>query len=57
MRRSRGVVALLGSALLGIALIAAAQPGQGPDLGKRWTSAAPLVGSRMVAPLLGKRWS
>ena len=57
MRRSRGVIALLETIFLGFVLIAAAQGGPGPDLGKRWTSAAPLVGSQVVTPLLGKRWS
>jgi hypothetical protein len=58
MRRARGVLALLCSAFLGLVLVAAAQPGarHAPDLGKRWTAAAPAANAGTPAPLLGKRW-
>jgi hypothetical protein len=58
MRRARGVLALLRSVLLGLILVAAAQPGavHAPYLGKRWAAAAPPGDARIPAPLLGKRW-
>jgi len=57
MRRGPGAAALLRSLVLGLVLIAAAQPGQGrsPDLGKRW-AAHPVAAAHLVTPLLGKRW-
>lgn len=58
MRRVPGVRALLRSALLGLVLVAAAQPGSGraPDLGKRWAAAPPPASAHFLAPALGKRW-
>ena len=57
MRRAPGAAALLRSVVLGLILVAAAQPGQGrsPDLGKRW-AAQPVAAAHLVTPLLGKRW-
>jgi hypothetical protein len=59
MRCARGVLALICSGLLGLALIAVAQPGAGPalDLGKRWAAAAPSGNARVVVLDLGKRWA
>ena len=56
MRRVRGVLALPGSVLLGLVLVAAAQPGAGgaPDVGKSWAAAAQAAAGH--APLLPKRW-
>ncbi len=58
MRRARGVLALLSSVLLGLVLIAAAQPGavHAPDVGKRWAVAARPGDAGVPAPLVGKRW-
>lgn len=58
MRRAPGVRALLRSALLGVVLIVAGQPGAGhaPDLGKRWAAPSPYRTAHIQAPLLGKRW-
>ena len=57
MRRSWGVLALLRSVLLGLVLVAAAQPGasHAQDLGKRWAAAARPGASH--AQDLGKRWA
>lgn len=59
MRRAGGVLALFRSALLGLVLVTAAQPGavHAPDLGKRWAAAPPSAIARVPAPRLGKRWS
>jgi hypothetical protein len=59
MRRARGVVALLSSVLLGLVLIAAAQPGpvHAPDVGKGWAAAARPGDAGVPAPLVAKRWS
>lgn len=58
MRRSRGVVALFCSVLLGLALVAAAgpDPGRGSEVGGRRVGAAPRVAVIDTAPDLGKRW-
>jgi hypothetical protein len=57
MRHALGVVALVCSVLLGLALIAADRPdpGRGQAAGGRWIGAAPLAGA-LAAPHLGKRW-
>ena len=59
MRHAPGALALLRSLLLGLALIAAAQPGAGPAtlLGKRWAAAAPSGSVRAPGTFLGKRWA
>jgi hypothetical protein len=61
MRRTRGVFALLRSVLLGLAVIAAAQPGNvrapAPLVVKRWASVAPSGAVRAPAPLVVKRWA
>jgi hypothetical protein len=58
MRRARGLVALLSSVLLGLALLAAAQPsaGRAPDSGT-YRALAAQSGPGTLVPLLGKRWS
>jgi hypothetical protein len=58
MRRARGVLALLSSVLLGLALIAAAQPGalHAPEVGKRWAAAVRPGDAGVPRPLVGKRW-
>jgi hypothetical protein len=58
MRNSRGVVALVCSLLLGLALVAAATPDPGPgsDPGARGVRVAPLVAALDTAPAVGKRW-
>ena len=58
MRRARGVVALLSSVLLGLVLIAAAQPGavHASDVGKGWAAAARPGDAGVRAPLVAKRW-
>lgn len=58
MRRAPGVLALLSSVLLGLALVGAAQPrsGHAPDLGKRWAAVAPPASAHVLTPTLGKRW-
>ena len=59
MRRAPGACALLRSALLGLVLLAAAQPGAGraPDVAKRWAAGAPPAAAHLVTPLVAKRWS
>jgi hypothetical protein len=58
MRHARGLVALLSSLLLALALIAAAQPstGSAPDRGTHRALAA-VSRPGTPAPLVGKRWS
>jgi len=58
MRHAPGVFALLRSVLLGLALIAAAQPGAGPAplVVTRLAAAAPSGNVRAPAPLVVKRW-
>ena len=53
MRHARGVVALVCSVLLGLALVAAHRPG--PAAGARSIGAAPLAAAVGTADL-GKRW-
>ena len=58
MRHARGVVALVCSVLLGLALVAAARsdPGRGLVAGARSVEGAPLAAALDTAPDLGKRW-
>jgi hypothetical protein len=58
MRRSRGVLVLLGSVLVGLVVISASQPwpGHAPDIGKRWVAAAAPRSAGAPGPLIGKRW-
>ncbi len=57
MRHARGPVALLSSVLLGLSLLAAAQPSAvpAPDTGTHRALAAHSSPGTLV-PLLGKRW-
>jgi len=59
MRRAPGVLALHSSVLLGLALVAAAQPGarSAPDVGGRLAAAAPAATGSAPAPLVAKRWA
>ncbi|HEY4946148.1 MAG TPA: hypothetical protein VIH94_08385 [Candidatus Limnocylindrales bacterium] len=58
MRRAPGVLALFSSVLLGLVLLAAAQPGAGsaPDVSGRLAAAAPVATGSAPAPLVAKRW-
>jgi len=58
MRCLLGVAALLRSTVLGVVLIAAAQPGAGSssDPGGRPVAASSPAAAHVPAPLLGKRW-
>ena len=57
MRCLRGAAALLRSVVLGIAIVAAAQPGAAtsPDPGP-WAAAPSPASTHALIPLLGKRW-
>jgi hypothetical protein len=58
MRHAPGAAALIRSVLLGLVLVAAAQPGPGraPDPGTHWAGDSATT-AHVVRPLLGKRWA
>ena len=58
MRRLPGAAVPIRSIVLGVVLVAAAQPGTGPspDPGLRPLVAPPSAAAHVPAPLLGKRW-